>query len=159
MSAIAFDAIPASVADALRAWPALAALAGPRVYVNRGQALPVQRQNGINVRIEQSEALQPSTGRGPLAWRSVLTVECYARTAPGVASTAGPLLQAVWQCLAAPEAGMALRSVGVQALDIDPAINFETFDDGAEPISCAILRTTVRHLTLSDSLTPFGIPT
>jgi hypothetical protein len=159
MSATAFDAIPAAVADTLRAWPDLAALVGSRVYVNRSQALPVQRVNGVNVRVEQAEVLQPSIGRGPLSWRTVLLVECYARTTSGSASTAGPLLQAVWQCLANPESGAPLRSLGVQAIDLDPALSFETFDDGAEPISCAVLRTTVRHLTPFDSLTPFGLPT
>ena len=66
MSAIAFDAIPTAVADALRAWPALADLVGTRVYVNRSQTLPAQRVNGINVRVEQAESLQPLMGGGAL---------------------------------------------------------------------------------------------
>lgn len=161
MSAIAFDAIPTAVADALRAWPALADLVGTRVYVNRSQTLPAQRVNGINVRVEQAESLQPLMGGGALAWRTVLLVECYSRSAPGgnPSQACGPLLQAVWQCLAGGALQAALLPVGVQALDIDPVLSWEHFDDGDAPICCAVLRTTVRHLTPADSLTPFGIST
>ena len=160
MSATAFDAIPTAVAGALRTWPAVTALAGQRVYVNRGQALPAQRVNGINVRVEQAEQIQPLTGSGVLAWRTALQLECYSRSPVGgnAAEACNQLLQAVWQCLANHAVHDALRPIGVQALDIDPVISWEPFDEGDAPICCAVLRTTVRHLTRSNSLSTFEIP-
>lgn len=160
MSTTAFDAIPNAVAGALRTWPAVTALVGSRVYVNRGQVLPAQRVNGINVRIEQAEQIQPLTGSGVLAWRTALQIECYSRTPVGgnAAESCNQLLQAIWQCLADRAVHDALHPTGVQALDIDPAISWDQFDEGDAPICCAVLRMTVRHVTRFNSLSPFEIP-
>lgn len=155
-----FDAIPNAVAAALRSSPAVAALAGPRIYVNRGLVLPAQRVNGINVRVEQAEVQPSSIGSSVMSWRTALQIECYSRAAAGgnAAEGCNALLDAAWQCLIGHGVHDALRSAGVQALDIDPAISWEQFDDGDGPICCAVLRTTVMHVTRSNSFSIFEIP-
>lgn len=144
----AFAAISAAVASALAAAPAIC----HGVYTNLMDPIAEKLPTAVVVRLEQS-APDDSTF-GAITWRTVLTVECHARSGARADPAAGvdPLLQAVWQRLMQLDA----HALGVMGIDVASAGIDWQYDKAETVMACASIRVLVRHRTPTDNLSSWS---
>lgn len=138
----AFHPLLVSLKTALLQAPALA---GGRISIN--QRHPTSQSQSDAIVLRQGPARGDSGLIGSIGWRNTVTVECFARSQGGneVSLVVDDLLAAVWQRLAAIDAGV----LGAE-LSIDPQIEWDFTDTEA----CASLHLTLQHSTDAVSLQP-----
>lgn len=121
------------------------ALAGGRISLNQRHPVALGQSDAIVLR--QGPARGDSAVTGLIYWANTITVECFARAPEGseVSPAVDDLLAAVWQRLAAIDAGVLGACVS-----IDPQIEWDFTDTEA----CATLHLTLQHDTQAASLQP-----
>ena len=139
-----FQSISTAIAQALAAAPAIC----HGVHVNLLDPLASTLPTAVVVRLQQS-APDYST-YGVLDWRTVLTVECYARAGARTdpAAAIDTLLQSAWQRLA----HLDVHALGAQGIDLAAGGIEWQFDKAETVLACAVIRVLVRHRTPTDTL-------
>lgn len=95
----AFSAIVAAVISKLAEAPPVCDVKA--IYRARSNAIPDQDVQAISVQFERSQPEVAAIALAPTDWRSVITVECFARSITGSGDLAvDPLMEAVFARLA-----------------------------------------------------------
>lgn len=143
----AFLHLQSAVVGALTASPSVA---GGRVWENRRKPIQAGHATAVVVRLDASDGELTLAGHGaPMRWSTTVAIECYSRAAATTdpAESVDALLGEVWHRITTAD----LSSVGVQALDMKPQIDWQ-YDEGDSPMVCAVIRLVVLHQTNFDSL-------
>lgn len=144
----AFQTITTALTNALSAAPAIC----HGVFTNLLDPVAERLPTAVVVRLHLSDPGHSTYG--VVTWRTVLTVECYARAGArgDPAAAIDPLLQAVWTRLSRLDA----QALGVLGVDlIGGGIEWQ-FDKAEAVLACAVIRVTVRHRTPTDTLSSWS---